>query len=730
MKAALLAPLAALTASGATKQNTNIAENKGNAGYNFLFILIDDLGWKDLGCYGSTFYETPHIDRLAATGMRFTRAYAAAPVCSPTRSSIMTGKYPARTKNTDYFGGPQPDGYKGNTRLVPPVHLPRLDAAETTLAEAFKEGGYTTFFAGKWHLGPEGSWPEDHGFDINKGGWRSGGPYGGEKYFSPYGNPRLKDGPPGEHLPDRLATETVNFMASSKDKPFLAYLSFYSVHTPLISRPDLRRKYEEKRARLGLETQWGREREREVRLTQDHAVYAGMVEAMDEAVGKVLEGLDRLGLADNTIVFFMSDNGGLSTSEGHPTSVLPLRGGKGWIYEGGVREPMIVRWPGVTAAGSVSDGIVTSTDFYPTLLDMAGLPARPEQTVDGVSLVPLLKGRSPGRGPIYCHYPHYGNQGGAPSGAVWEGDWKLIEWYEDMRVELYNLKDDPGERTDLSVENPQKAAELRRCLQEWRVEVDALMPAVNTPYFSTLTWDGGASDRRIDRAENWNPNANLLTHSVNSAVVNGSYATTYGNNFALGYHITYNNTSSLAWDNAGPFGRMFLARGAAFTFNDSSSLAVHERLYIGGTGTGALTLTGNATATAGSGLIFGWGGASGMEFPGSLMLRGNSSFTTAGVMQWQQATGQPTLTHTITLADSATLTVNNTTVSSLKGALLVVNFEQADNRYTPIWTLGEAADFNQADIEYRINGGKTTLADPRFVQEGTSLSLAGKLPSE
>lgn len=465
---------AAVAAAGCLAAGTVAAG--GASRPNVVFILVDDLGWADPGCFGSSFHETPHTDRLAETGMRFTRAYAASPVCSPTRSSIMTGKYPARTRNTDFFGAPQPKGYQRNTRLVPAEYLPRLDAAETTLAEALREGGYATFFAGKWHLGPEGSWPEDHGFDINKGGHTRGGPYGGNQYFSPYGNPRLEDGPPGEHLPDRLATETVNFMEASRDKPFLAYLSFYSVHTPLMSRPDLRAKYQAKRERLGLETQWGRERARQVRLTQDHAVYAGMVEAMDEAIGKVLDGLDRLGLADNTIVFLMSDNGGLSTSEGHPTSVLPLRAGKGWIYEGGVRVPMIVRWPGVTAPGSVSDGIVTSTDFYPTMLEMAGLPPRPEQHVDGMSLVPLLKGQGRDRGSIYCHYPHYGNQGGAPSGAVWEGDWKLIEWYEDGAIELFNLSDDIGERNNLAEREPERTQRMHARLRQWHAQTGARMP--------------------------------------------------------------------------------------------------------------------------------------------------------------------------------------------------------------------------------------------------------------
>jgi len=443
---------------------------------NFVFFLVDDLGWRDVGCFGSTFYETPNINRLAREGMRFTDAYAACPVCSPTRASIMAGKYPARTGVTDYIGASQPGNWKRNTKLVPAPYADRLALDEVTLAEAFKETGYATFFAGKWHLGPEGFWPEDQGFDVNKGGIDRGGPYGGKKYFSPYGNPRLEDGPPGEHLPLRLGRETADFIEAHKDGPLLAYLSFYSVHTPLMTTKELGAKYEAKQKNAPA-TEWGQEGERKVRLVQNHAVYAGMVEAMDTAVGIVLDRLDRLGLAENTIVFFMSDNGGLSTSEGSPTSNVPLRAGKGWLYEGGVREPMIVRAPGVTRPGSACTEPAISTDFYPTMLELAGLPLRPNQHVDGTSFVPLLKGEKMTRGPIYWHYPHYGNQGGAPGGAVRDGDFKLIEWYEDGRLELFNLRDDIGEANDLATAMPEKARELQKMLAAWRRSVGAQMPA-------------------------------------------------------------------------------------------------------------------------------------------------------------------------------------------------------------------------------------------------------------
>jgi arylsulfatase A-like enzyme len=356
---------------------------------------------------------------------------------------------------------------------------------EVTLAEALREAGYRTFFAGKWHLGPtEEYWPERQGFEVNKGGWSRGGPFGGKKYFSPYGNPRLEDGPEGEHLPERLASETLRFIEQHRDEPFLAYLAFYSVHTPLMGRTDLVARYERKRQWLGLEgvEEFGEEEQvwpvdepRRIRIVQTHAVYAAMVEAMDQAVGRLLDGLEELGLEDETVVVFMSDNGGLSTAnEGAPTSNLPLRGGKGWVYEGGIREPFLVRAPGVTTPGTVSHEPVISTDFYPTILDLLGLPLRPEQHKDGMSLMPLLKGEAtlPARA-LFWHYPHYSNQGGFPGGAVRMGPWKLIERYEDGRVHLYNLDEDLGERHDRASDHPDRVSTLRERLHAWYEEVGA-----------------------------------------------------------------------------------------------------------------------------------------------------------------------------------------------------------------------------------------------------------------
>lgn len=450
---------------------------------NFVFFLVDDLGWSDLGCFGSAFYETPNCDRLAAEGVKFTNAYAACPVCSPTRASIMAGKYPARMATTDWFGAPQPDSvgnhWTKDKPLLPAPYEEQLALDEVTLAEALKEGGYRTLFAGKWHLGGDGFFPEDQGFEINKGGHHRGSPPGG--YFAPYTNPKLEDGPAGEHLPDRLASETVEFIETHREGPFFAYLSFYSVHTPLQARDDLKSKYAEKARAIEPDAlRWGQEGEREVRLIQDHPVYSGMVEAMDAAVGKVLDALDRLELVGNTIVVFMSDNGGLSTSEGHPTSNLPLRAGKGWLYEGGIREPMLIKWPGVARPGTACDVPVISTDFYPTLLEMAGLPWRSEQHVDGVSLVPLLMQQgSPRDRALYWHYPHYGNQGGSPGAAIRQGDWKLIEFFEDGRVELYNLREDLGEQNNLAETMPEKAQELANKLHSWQKAVGARFPSPN-----------------------------------------------------------------------------------------------------------------------------------------------------------------------------------------------------------------------------------------------------------
>jgi arylsulfatase A-like enzyme len=406
----------------------------------------------------------------------------------------MTGQWPQRTGVTDYIGAAQPEKWTRNTKLLPAPYAVQLSLDSVTLAEPMKAAGYATFFAGKWHLGPQGFWPEDQGFDINMGGHDRGGPYGPGKYFTPYGNPRLSDGPPGEHLPDRLATEACKFIEANREKPFLAYYAFYDVHTPLIARPDLQKKYEEKAKRLGLEEKWGREGERDVRLVQNHAVYAAMVEAMDLALGKVLAKLDELGIAENTIVFFTSDNGGLSTSEGWPTSNLPLRGGKGWLYEGGIREPLLIRWPAMVKAGTEVSAPVCSPDFFATILDAIGAKPQPGQKLDGQSLLPALKGGTMAERPLFWHYPHYGNQGGAPGAAIRRGDWKLIEWAEDGKAELFNLANDISEKNDLAASEPQRAAALRDELHAWQKDVGAKFAAAN-PSFDPAKPSGRAASR-------------------------------------------------------------------------------------------------------------------------------------------------------------------------------------------------------------------------------------------
>ena len=469
---------AAVLAGLGLEQQAAAAQRKSKK-LNFVFFLIDDLGWTDLSCYGSTFYETPNIDRLASQGMRFTDAYAACPVCSPTRGSIMTGKYPARLGITQWIGGPnEPTPYR---------HY--LPLEEVTIAEALKQAGYATGFVGKWHLStrdPDRAkyYPDRQGFDVNIGGDYSGAP---PTYFWPYKkrNRTLETMPPGgaegEYLTDRLTDESLKFLDANRNRPFLLYLSHYAVHTPIESKQALTNEYKAKAEKLPkmdgprFAAVYGRYKTRQV---QDNPAYAGMVQSVDESVGRLMNKLAELGVAGNTAVIFMSDNGGLSTvaREG-PTCNLPLRAGKGWLYEGGIREPMIIKWPGVVRPGSVCSEPVTSTDFYPTMLQMAGLPPMPKQHVDGVSMVPLLMGTGNlKRKAIYWHYPHYHGSGNKPSGAIRAGDYKLIEWYEDNSIELYNLKDDIGEKNDLASRMPEKAAKLRRLLHRWLRQTKATVP--------------------------------------------------------------------------------------------------------------------------------------------------------------------------------------------------------------------------------------------------------------
>ena len=451
---------------------------------NIVYILADDLGWRDLSNEGSTFYESPHIDRIAREGMKFTRGYATCQVCSPSRASILTGKYPTKHGITTWIGDRSGEAWRGAKRHdshLPPEYDHNLRAEEITLAETLRDAGYKTFFAGKWHLGSERSWPTDHGFDINKGGWDVGSPIGG--YFSPWKNPNLEPGPAGESLPIRLGRETAAFIEANKDRPFFAYLSFYSVHGPIQTTPALWKKYRDKTVAVGsAKDRFIFDRRLCVRQVQDCPIYAGMIESMDDAVGIVLKKLDSLGLTDNTIVCFTSDNGGVSSGDAYSTSNLPLRGGKGRQWEGGIREPYYIKAPGLTKAGSTSAVPVSGIDWYPTLLDLAGVPVPTEQDIDGVSLVPLLRGEAIAQRALFWHYPHYGNQGGEPSSIITENDWKLIHYHEDGRDELYHLATDPGEQKDLARAEPDLAKDLRAKLDAWLKATGAKLPTKDSHF--------------------------------------------------------------------------------------------------------------------------------------------------------------------------------------------------------------------------------------------------------
>ncbi|MBE0653158.1 MAG: sulfatase, partial [Bacteroidales bacterium] len=455
---------------------------------NVLFILADDFGFHDLSFMGSNFYETPNLDRLAGESTVFTDGYATCQVCSPSRASIMSGKFPARHGITDWIGAPTGEEWRKQNRfnkLLPPDYVYQLDSNYVVLPEALKEAGYTTFFAGKWHLGGKGSWPEDHGFDINRGGWDAGWPRGG--YFSPFENPNLEDGPDGENLSMRLARETVRFIKDHQSgqagKPFLAYLAFYAVHSPIQTSYEKWKKYRDKADSLGIApTGFEMGKFLPVRQVQDNPVYAGLVEQMDEAIGEVLDILEELGLEENTIVIFTSDNGGVAAGDAFATSNKPLRAGKGYQFEGGIREPYFIKVPWMNHQGNTCSTPVTGTDFYPTILELTGIPLRPEEHLDGLSLVPLLEGGSIPERSLIWHYPHYGNQGGEPSSIIRRGDWKLIHYYEDGRKELYNLAEDLAETLDISMKFPEKVKELDESLFSYLAEVEARFPMADPLY--------------------------------------------------------------------------------------------------------------------------------------------------------------------------------------------------------------------------------------------------------
>ncbi len=445
---------------------------------NVLFILADDLGAHDLSVTGSAYYETPHIDRIAREGTIFTQGYATSRVCSPSRASIMTGKFTATHGITDWIGAKSGEAWREHGRhnmLLPADYSHALASEDTTLAEAMKAAGYTTFFAGKWHLGDEGSWPEDHGFDINKGGWDVGSPRGG--YFSPWENPNLPNQQTGENLSMRLARETAQFMEAHQEEPFLAYLSFYAVHGPIQTTEEKWRKYRDKAEDMGIaESGFEMERRLPIRLHQDNPVYAGLVEQMDDAVGLVLNKLDELGLDQHTIVIFTSDNGGVSSGDAFSTSNLPLRGGKGYQWEGGIREPYFIKVPWLKDAPASVEEPVTGADFFPTILDLTGNRLMPEQHQDGVSLKPLLEGDDLEDRTLFWHYPHYGNQGGDPSSIIRQGPWKLIYYWEDQSAELYNLEQDPFEQEDVGADFPEVRDEMSGQLKQFLLNRNARLP--------------------------------------------------------------------------------------------------------------------------------------------------------------------------------------------------------------------------------------------------------------
>ncbi|MBD0724736.1 sulfatase [Flavobacterium sp. L1I52] len=464
--------------------SNSYSQTKSNYKPNILFILVDDLGYSDLSCMGSKYYETPNIDALASQSMVFTNGYAGCQVCSPSRATIMTGQFTARHGITDWIGaktGHEWNDSKRKSKVFPAEYKDHIDKSVVTLPKALKKGGYTTFFAGKWHLGDKGNYPEDYGFDINKGGFHSGSPAGG--YFAPFKNPKLEDHEKGENLTLCLAKETSNFIKSSKDKPFFAFLSFYAVHAPIQTTKEKWEKYRAKAEKMGFADKGFENGDLlPMRKYQDNPVYAGLIETMDDAVGMVLKTLQETGLDKNTIVIFTSDNGGVTSGDNYSTNCLPFKGGKGYQWEGGIRVPFMVNVPGYDNKGVRNDTPVISSDFYPTILNLARLPLQPEDHKDGKSIVPVLKGKTIDERPLYWHYPHYGNQGGRPVSIIRKGEWKLIHFWEDGHNELYNLNNDIHEDHDLAKKESKRTKVMSKMLLRWLKEVNAQYPKPNPSF--------------------------------------------------------------------------------------------------------------------------------------------------------------------------------------------------------------------------------------------------------
>lgn len=440
---------------------------------NIILMLIDDMGWTDLGCYGSKYYETPNIDRLAREGMKFSQAYSACTVCSPTRAAVLTGKSPARLHITDWIAGHD----RPKARLKIPDWTKQLPLEELTLAERLKPLGYRCASIGKWHLGGPEFYPEKQGFDINIGGNDRGQP---PSYFSPYGIETLKDGPKGEFLSDRLTQEALSFIGA-EDAPFFIYMPHYAVHTPIMGKPEVVEKYQKKRAVNG----------------HANPTYAALVESVDDSVGRLRAELEKRGQWENTLFLFTSDNGGLSGTVGAkgwqrgPTDNSPSRLGKGSAYDGGVHVPLIVSWPAKIKPGSECETPVISYDFVPTILEAVGEKLAQSEPLDGASLMPLLLETAPlTRDAIYWHYPHYHPGSATPYSAIREGDWKLIQFHENSRVELYNLRRDPGEALDVSDVESDVTVRLTEKLHDWRQKVGAQQTDLNEAYDPEAAWEG------------------------------------------------------------------------------------------------------------------------------------------------------------------------------------------------------------------------------------------------
>lgn len=461
----------ALATAGCAPSGKSRHARSGQNPPNIVFIFIDDMGWRDVGFMGSQYYETPNIDKLAGQGMIFTNAYSNAPNCAPARACLMSGQYGPR--HGVYTVSNSDRGPSRLRKLIPIENTTDLNSNIVTIAEAIKPASYVSASIGKWHLGtgPEVG-PTGQGFDVNVGGYSAGHPPRG--YFVPYGNPELPDGPPGEYLTDRLTDEALKFIETNKDKAFFLYLPHYAVHTPLQAKAEIIEKYKKKPDSGG----------------QNNPKYAAMIESTDQGVGRILDKLEELDLANNTIVFFFSDNGGVRTI----TSNAPLRGGKGMLYEGGIREPMCVRWPGVVKAGTRCDTPIIGIDFYPTLLEIAGVRKPKGKLLDGKSILPLLKGgNSLNRKALFWHFPAYlqGRAEGArdpyfrtrPGGAIRVGDWKLVEYFEDGTLELYNLKEDIGEKKNLAKVISEKTRELHNLMLTWRKAIDAPVPTELNPEY-------------------------------------------------------------------------------------------------------------------------------------------------------------------------------------------------------------------------------------------------------